>query len=187
MSNKGLMLQGKEFITGDPELMADKARARICADEYNVISDSDDNASSERAKKLEKIFGSCGSKPFIKPPFRCDYGYQIFVGDNFFANFDCVFLDAGRIVIGDNCMIGPKTTILAITHPVDPAKRAEGIGIPKDVIIGNNVWIGANVTILPGITIGNNAVIGAGSVVTKNVPENTVVAGNPAKIIREIN
>lgn len=186
MSNKELMLRGEEFITGDPELMADKAKARLNAEEYNSIRDDELNASSLRENKLRSMFGSCGKKAFIKPPFRCDYGYQIFVGDNFFANFDCVFLDAGRIVIGDNCMIGPKTSILAITHPTAPDKRNSGIGIPKDVIIGNNVWIGANVTVLPGITIGDNAVIGAGSVVTKDVPQDTIVAGNPARVIRKI-
>lgn len=186
MSNKELMLSGKEFNTGDSELMADKARARVNADEYNAISDNDEDASVKRVEKLKSMFGGCGEKPFIKPPFRCDYGYRIYVGDNFFANFDCVFLDAGRIVIGNNCMIGPKTTIAAITHPIDPIERNKGIGIPKDVIIGNNVWIGANATILPGVKIGDNVVIGAGAVVTKDVPANSVAAGNPAVIIREI-
>lgn len=186
MSNKERMLQGMEFLTGDPELMADKAKARCNANEYNAISDEEADASERRVKKLKAMFGACGEKPFIKPPFRCDYGYRIFVGNNFFANFDCVFLDAGRIVFGDNCMVGPKTSILAITHPLDPAERSKGIGIPKDVIIGNNVWLGANVTILPGVELGDNVVVGAGSVVTKSFPKNVVIAGNPAKIIRSI-
>ena len=185
MNNKELMLNGKEFNTHDSELMADKAKARTNAEEYNSICEGPD-AADKRIKKLKEMFGECGEKPFIKPPFRCDYGYRIYVGNNFFANFDCVFLDSGKIVIGDNCMIGPKTTILAITHPIDPGKRNEGIGIPKDVRIGNNVWIGAGVIILPGVEIGDNSVIGAGSVVTKDVPANAVVAGNPAKIIRNI-
>lgn len=186
MNNKACMLSGKEFNTSDPELMADKARARIHVNEYNAISDNDVDASAKREKKLQAMFGGCGEQPFIKPPFHCDYGYQIFVGDHFFANFDCVFLDAGRIIIGNHCMIGPKTVIAAITHPIDPVERNKGIGIPKDVLIGDNVWIGANVTILPGVEIGDCAVVGAGSVVTKNVPANTVVAGNPAVVIREI-
>lgn len=183
MDNKSLMLQGKEFFTGDPILMADKAGARTAAAEYNAITDTETDAAKKRQAKLREIFGGCGSNPFIKPPFRCDYGYRIFVGDNFFANFDCVFLDAGKIVFGDNCMVGPKSMILAITHPLDPVARSHGVGIPKDVIIGNNVWLGAGVTILPGVTLGDNVVVGAGSVVTKSFPADVVIAGNPARII----
>ena len=129
-------------------------------------------------------FGEVGEGVFIKPPFHCDYGTNIYIGKNFFANFDCVFLDAGKITIGDNCKFGPKVMILSVTHPVEPDARRDGINIPIDVTIGDDVWIGAGAIILPGVTIGNKAVIGAGSVVTKDVPESCVVAGNPAMIIR---
>lgn len=122
----------------------------------------------------------------IKPPFHCDYGYNIFLGENFFANFDCVFLDAAPIRIGKNCMIGPKTCIYAVGHPLEPDERAKGIGLPEEVIIGDNCWIGGGVTILPGVTLGDNVVVGAASVVTKSFPSNVVIAGNPAKVIREL-
>ena len=182
-TEKEKMLAGEFFHCGDTELMENKKYARTLAEKYNHSSEDDLDL---RYSLLKKLFGKCGKKILIKPPFHCDYGYQIFVGENFFANFDCVFLDAAPIEIGDNCMIGPKTCIFAISHPLAPKERQKGIGIPKKVTIGNNVWIGGNVTILPGISLGNNVVVGAGSVVTKSFPDNVVIAGNPAKIIKKI-
>lgn len=182
MTEREKMTNEIEFITSDPELMADKKYARATAEEFNRSEDDP----SVRIPILRRLLGSCGEKIFIKPPFHCDYGYNILVGENFFANFDCVFLDAARITIGDNCMIGPGTHIYAIGHPLDPAERNKSVGTPKAVTIGNNVWIGGHCTILPGVTVGDNAVVGAGSVVTKDVPANTVVAGNPAKVIKGI-
>ncbi len=176
------MLAGMDFHTGDVELMADKALCRTKVNAYNSIDDNEKDCAEKRREALENIFGAVGEKAFIKPPFRCDYGYRIFIGKNFFANFDCVFLDGGRITIGDNVMIGPNTGIFAITHPKNPEERAKGIGIPKDVTIGNNVWIGGNATILPGVTLGNNVIVGAGAVVTKSFPDDVIVTGNPAKI-----
>ena len=182
-TEKEKMLAGEAFKTGDPELMEDKKRARVLAEKYNRSSEDD---LLLRKSILKELFGKCGEKIMIKPPFHCDYGYQISVGENFFANFDCVFLDAAPIQIGDNCMIGPKTCIYAISHPLDPIERQKGIGLPLKVIIGNNVWIGGGVTILPGVNLGNNVVVGAGSVVTKSFGDNVVIAGNPAKIIKKI-
>lgn len=182
-TEKEKMLANLPFRTGDAELMENKKNARILAEKYNHSSEDD---LSFRKSLLKQLFGKCGEKIMIKPPFHCDYGYQIFVGENFFANFDCVFLDAAPIEIGDNCMIGPKTCIYAITHPLDPNERQQGIGLPKKVIIGNNVWIGGGVTILPGVCLGNNIVVGAGSVVTKSFHGNVVIAGNPAEVIKKI-
>ncbi|MBQ8482328.1 MAG: sugar O-acetyltransferase [Alphaproteobacteria bacterium] len=182
-TEKEKMLAGEAFITGDAELMQDKKNARILAEQYNHSSEDDVNL---RKKLLQKLFAKCGEKIMIKPPFHCDYGYQIFVGENFFANFDCVFLDAAPIEIGDNCMIGPKTCIYAISHPFNPQERQKGIGLPQKVTIGNNVWIGGGATILSGVSLGNNVIVGAGSVVTKSFPDNVVIAGNPARIIRKI-
>lgn len=183
MTEKEKMLAGLPFYTGDPELMKDKAAARTAANRYNAIDDSEPDCAVKRQESLHSIFGSCGTGAFIKPPFHCDYGYQISVGDHFFANFDCVLLDGGKITIGDHCMLAPGVCIFAITHPADPQERAKGIGIPKDVTFGNNVWIGGNATILPGVTLGNNVIVGAGSVVTKSFPDNVEIAGNPADII----
>lgn len=186
MTEKEKMLHGLPFRTGDSELMADKAAARIKADLYNAVSDSESDCAAKRTTALKNCFGHCGEGAFIKPPFHCDYGYQISVGDHFFANFDCVLLDGGKITIGDHCMLGPEVCIFAITHPLDPKEREKGIGIPKDVTIGDHVWIGGNATILPGVTLGNNVVVGAGSVVTKSFPDNVVIAGNPAVVIKRL-
>ena len=182
-TEKEKMLSGEPFKTGDAELMNDKKNARILAEQYNHSSEDD---LIFRKKLLKKLFGRCGEKILIKPPFHCDYGYQISVGENFLANFDCVFLDAAPIEIGDNCMFGPKTCIYAISHPLEPQERQEGIGLPKKVVIGNNVWLGGGVTILPGVCLGDNVVVGAGSVVTKSFPKDVVIAGNPAKIIKKL-
>lgn len=186
MTEKEKMMSGSEFYTGDPELMKDKATARMKASSYNELAEDDPEVGNKRISILRSTFAKVGDGSFIKPPFHCDYGYQISVGEHFFANFDCVFLDAGKIVIGDHCMLGPGTCIAAVTHPIDPVSRSQGVGIPQDVVLGNNVWTGANVTILPGVTLGDNVVVGGGSVVTKSFPDNVVIAGNPARIIKEV-
>lgn len=177
------MTDGEMFFYKDSQLMKDKGVARTMTEQYNQYTE---NQVELRNQMLHKLFGSCGEKITIKAPFHCDYGYNIHLGENFFANFDCIFLDAAPIYIGENCLIGPKTCIYTIGHPIDVEERNSGIACTSAVHIGDNVWIGGGVSILPGVTIGDNVVIGAASVVTKNIPDNAVVVGNPAKVIRVI-
>ena len=181
MTEREKMTSGAWFMTGDPELMECKARARERAGAYNATGEHEPE---RRVQLLKELFGSCGEKPFIKPPFHCDYGFNIHVGDRFFANFDCCFLDAAPIVIGDDCLIGPHTCIFAVNHPLDPEARKTGVARGAEVRIGNNVWFGGNCTVLPGVTIGDNAVIGAGSVVVSDIPANAVAVGNPARVVK---
>ena len=176
------MTAGEPFFTNDTQLMEDKKHARILCAQFNNSPEDE----AVRISLLKTLFGQCGERIAVKPPFHCDYGYNIFLGEDFFMNFDCVFLDAAPIRIGAHCMIGPKTCIYAIGHSLDAESRREKVGIPKPVTIGDNVWIGGGVTILPGVTIGNNTVIAAASVVTKSFPDHVVIAGNPARIIKRI-
>jgi len=176
------MTNEEPFFTNDPQLMEDKKNARILCSRFNNSPEDE----SLRHAILKELFGHCGDQIAIKPPFHCDYGYNIFVGEDFFMNFDCVFLDAAPIRIGAHCMIGPKTCIYAIGHSLDAESRKKKIGIPKAVTIGDNVWIGGGVTILPGVSIGDHTVIAAAAVVTKSFPDHVVIAGNPARIIRQL-
>lgn len=136
---------------------------------------------------LRSLLGSCGDGYLnIESPFYCDYGYNIFVGENFFANYNFVVLDVGRVTIGDNAQIAPNVAIYTAGHPVHPESRNSGYEYGIDVTIGDNVWIGGNSCIMPGVTIGNNVVIGAGSVVTKSIPDNVIAFGNPCRVFRKI-
>lgn len=134
----------------------------------------------------ERMLSGLPYKAWLEPPFHCDYGWNIEVGDCFFANFGFTVLDVGKVSIGNNVQIAPNVSIYTAGHPLHPDSRNSGYEYGIPVTIGNNVWLGGNVVILPGVTIGDNAVIGAGSVVTKDIPENMLAAGNPCKIIREI-
>lgn len=136
---------------------------------------------------LKSLFGSIGERFIINQPFRCDYGCNIFLGEDCFINFNCTILDEAKVTIGNHAFLGPNVSIYTACHPLDPEKRNKFIEWAEPVAIGNNVWIGGDVTILPGVTIGDNVVIGAGSVVTKNFPSDVVIGGNPAKIIKIIN
>ncbi|MCA1921673.1 DapH/DapD/GlmU-related protein, partial [Buttiauxella noackiae] len=138
-----------------------------------------------RSELLEQLLGQ-SLDAYIEPSFRCDYGYNIFLGKNFYANFDCVILDVCPVHIGENCMLAPGVHIYTATHPLDAVTRNSGVEFGKPVTIGNNVWIGGRAVINPGVTIGDNVVIGAGSVVTKDIPANSVVAGNPARLIKMV-
>ena len=140
----------------------------------------------EKEKLLKEIMGKTGKYINIEAPFHCDYGYNIEVGENFFANYNFTVLDVGKVRIGANAQIAPNVSIYTAGHPVHPDSRNSGYEYGISITIGDNVWIGGNVCILPGVTIGDNVVIGAGSVVTKDLPDNVIAAGNPCRIIRTI-
>jgi len=135
---------------------------------------------------LREILGKAGEDVYIEPPFRCDYGKNIEVGNNFYANYNCIILDVAKVTIGDNVMFAPNVSLYTAGHPIHPTSRNSGYEYGIPITIGDNVWIGGNVVVNPGITIGNNVVIGSGSVVTKDIPDNMIAAGNPCKVIREV-
>ncbi|RDW21286.1 maltose O-acetyltransferase [Oceanobacillus chungangensis] len=177
------MLAGELYRPADKELLEMRSNARRLTRLYNQTTE---NEEEERSKILKELFGSTGKNIYIEPTFRCDYGANIYVGENFYANFDCVILDICDVRIGDNCMLAPGVHIYAATHPLDPIERNSGQELGKPVTIGDNVWIGGRSVINPGVNIGNNVVVASGAVVTKDVPDNVVVGGNPARIIKEI-
>lgn len=172
------------FWMNDPEVSKLKAASRTLCMKYNL---SEEGKPEERRAILTELLGTISEGTFIKPPFYCDYGFNIHVGKNFFANFDTVMLDLAPITIGDDCLIGPQCGFYTAIHPKDKEERKKGIVWGKPIVVGNNVWFGGHCTILPGVTIGNNVIVGAGAVVTKDVPDDVTVVGNPARIIETRN
>lgn len=145
------------------------------------------NDFESRDKLILDILGKRGKNITVTPPVYFDYGKHTFIGDNFYANFDCIFLDVNHITIGNNVMFGPRVGLYTASHPIDKDVRNTGLEYGKPIKIGHNVWIGGNAVVMPGVTIGDNTVIGAGSVVTKDIPSDVIAAGNPCKVIRKIN
>ena len=157
-----------------------------CADlcwEYNHTRPSD---METREKLLRKIFGRLGKEPYVEPNIFCGFGYNIEAGDRFFVNNNCVFVDPGKIIFGDDVKIAPQCGFYTALHPLDPEQRKANYEAAYPITVGNNVWFGGGVKVLPGVTIGDNAVIGAGSVVTKNIPANVLAVGNPCCVVREL-
>lgn len=174
---------GMEYDFWDEDVNARKLHAIKGCMKLNAIAVTDEAA---RDAAIRSLFGTVGSCPTVLPVFNCDNGKNIHAGDNFLANYNVTILDIAPVTIGDYVMIGPNTLITTVNHPLLPSKRRMHIGKAQPVTIGSDVWIGGNCTILPGVTIGNNVVVAAGAVVTKDVPDNCVVGGVPAKIIKEI-
>lgn len=166
----------------DDLVQQEMMRARRLTQKLNTMDRTDLAGIAEVVKEL---FGKA-ENAFVNPPFYCDYGNHIEVGKNFFANYNCTILDVAKVKIGDNCQMAPNVAIYTAGHPIHPATRSSGYEYGKEVVIGDNVWLGGNTVVCPGVTIGNNVVIGAGSVVTKNIPDNMIAAGNPCRVIREI-
>jgi maltose O-acetyltransferase len=182
-SEKEKMLDGRLYDADDPELVAERERAREITREFNQTA-ADEHG--QRQELLEELLGSRGDECGIEPPFRCDYGTNIHVGENFYANFECVILDVCRIDIGENCMVGPGVHIYTATHPLPASERIEGPEYGKPVTVGDNVWLGGRAILNPGVSVGDNAVVGSGAVVTDDVPANTIVRGNPATVITRV-
>ena len=172
------MLTGELYHAGDPEIQRDEAAAKAWMVRYNASLAA---SASERRKLLRELMGEVGDGAVIRPPFHCDFGYNIWLGRDVFLNFNCVILDVVTVNIGAGTQIGPAVQIYAADHPRDLVIRKTGAEFGRPVTIGQNVWIGGGAIILPGITIGDDAVIGAGAVVTRNVSEGVTVVDNPAR------
>lgn len=177
------MLSGAPYHADDPEIVADARRARSLQDAYNRSAPT---AGHERRRILDELLGAFGEGSEIRPPFYCDYGYQIRVGARTFANFGLVALDVAPIVIGDDVQIGPNVQLLTPTHPLDAERRRSKWEAAEPITIGDNVWLGGGVIVLPGVTIGADTVVGAGAVVTQDLPPAVVAVGNPARVTRRL-
>jgi maltose O-acetyltransferase len=182
MTEREKMLAGELYDPFDPELVAARARARDCCQTLNATTESQHE---ERRRLLTDLFGTGGDSVWMQPPFFCDYGTNIELGERVFFNFSCIVLDVCRVRIGDYTLIGPAVQIYTPMHPLD-AKRRRVAEFGKPVTIGSDVWIGGGAIILPGVTIGSRAVVGAGSVVTRDVPDQVFAAGNPCRVIRAL-
>lgn len=174
---------GLPYSIQDEEVNNQKLQAIEGCKYLNSI-DTADNVALDAA--IRSLFGKVGKDPFVAPVFNCDNGKNIEVGDHFLANYNVTILDIAKVTIGNDVMIGPNTLISTVNHPITPQGRRDHLGIASPVTIGNDVWLGGNVTILPGVTIGNNVVVAAGAVVTRDVADNSLVGGVPAKLLKEI-
>ncbi|SHI53405.1 maltose O-acetyltransferase [Mesonia phycicola] len=182
-SEKEKMLSGEYFHPFDKELSTERLQARKLLHELNHLSP--DNFQQQK-EIIKKLLPNSSKATFIQPPFYCDYGYNIKTGKGVFFNFNCTLLDLATIEIGEKTLLGPNVQIYTAIHPTNAEKRATHLEKGKPVSIGSNVWIGGNVTICPGVKIGNKSIIGAGSVVIKDIPANVMAAGNPCKVIKEL-
>ncbi len=177
------MLAGDLYDALDEQLVHERLQARLLLKQLN---ESAEDQTDLRENILSKLLPNAGNGLWLQPPFYCDYGSNIFTGDKVFFNFNCVVLDVAMVTIGSRTMFGPNVQIYTATHPLNHLVRASGLEYGKPIVIGEDVWVGGSVVICPGVTIGNRSIIGAGSVVTKNIPDDVVAAGNPCKVIRPL-
>ena len=183
MTQKERMLSGLPYKAWMDGLSEERLENRKKIFRFNNLTP---DSLEEKDKLIKEILGKTGQNIHIEAPFQCDYGYNIEVGENFFANYNFTVLDVGKVRIGANAQIAPNVSIYTAGHPVHPDSRNSGYEYGISITIGDNVWIGGNVCILPGVTIGSNVVIGAGSVVTKDIPDNVIAVGNPCRVVRTI-
>lgn len=182
-TEKEKMLSQEYYICWDEELTEERERAKDLLFEFNKLKPSE---RKERNQIIKKLFHTVGENAWIESPFNCDYGYNITIGDNFYANTNCTILDCAKVTIGNNVLIGPNVSLYTPNHAIDADERKAGYERSLPITIGDNVWIGGSVTIVPGVTIGDNAIIGAGSVVTKDIPAKVIAAGVPCRVMRPI-
>lgn len=182
-TEKEKMLSGGLYSAIDPELSEERLRARRLLKELN---DSSEDEQEKRKRVISELLPNSGVNLWLQPPFYCDYGTNLCIGDNVFFNFNCVVLDVMRVEVGSRTLIGPNVQIYTATHPMNHLERATGLEYARPVTIGQDVWIGGGAVICPGVTIGDRSVIGAGSVVTKDIPPDVFAAGNPCRVIREL-
>jgi len=183
MTEREKMLAGELYLASDPELVEQRRRARRLFRLYNATTEDEE---PERQRLLQELFGTLGPGAVIEPPFRCDYGGNIYAGERLYINFGCVILDCAEVRFGDDVMLGPSVQLYAAYHPLDAATRVAGPELAAPITIGSRVWIGGGSIILPGVSIGENTTIGAGSVVTRSIPPNVVALGNPCRVVREL-
>ncbi|SIN83614.1 maltose O-acetyltransferase [Carnobacterium alterfunditum] len=183
MSERERMLAGRLYLAQGEELKAIRKKGQQLVRLFNATTEEE---KPYRTQLLMEIFGKVAGEIYIEPTLRLDYGQNITIGKHFYANFDCIMIDIAAITIGDNVMFGPRVCLYTAGHPIDVTVRNSGLEFGMPITIGNNVWVGGSALVNPGVTIGDNAVIGSGSVVTKDIPANTIAAGNPCRVIREI-
>lgn len=182
MTEKEKMLAGMFYNPADEELFQDRERAKKLCKKFNQM---DHDKYEERKALLKELFQT-DNECYIEPNFFCDYGYNIEVGGNFYANHNCIILDVNKVKIGNNVMFAPNVQVYTATHPLNAQERISGKEMGYPIEIGDNVWIGGGSIICPGVKIGKNSTIGAGSVVTKDIPENVLAVGNPCKVIKKL-
>jgi maltose O-acetyltransferase len=177
------MVRGELYLSTDPELVAARVRARRLWAEFNR---TDPAADAERSRVLRELLGRVGARSVVEPPFYCDYGSNIALGEEAFVNFGAVFLDPGPITLGDQVMLGPSVQLLTADHPREAGVRVAGPELARAITVGSRAWLGGGVIVCPGVTIGEDTVVGAGSVVTRDLPAGVVAAGNPCRVIRSL-
>lgn len=177
------MVAGQLYRADAADLARQRRQARQLTAQFNALATTEE---TKRAALLQQLFGAIGTGGYIEPNLRVDYGVNIHIGQNFYANYDPIMLDVAPITIGDNVLFGPRVSLLTPGHPLDADIRNSGVEYAQPITIGNNVWLGGYVTVLPGVTIGENTIVGAGSVVTKDLPDSVIAVGNPAHVLRPL-
>jgi len=182
-TEKEKMIAGEIYDPLDQQLVDDRLRTRLLIKELN---DSREDQADERMRILKELIPQAGEGLWLQPPFYCDYGYNMVIGERVFFNFNCVVLVVAEVKLGSRTLFGPNVQIYTATHPIDPIERASGLEYAKPIAIGEDVWVGGSAVICPGVTIGDRSVIGAGSVVTRDIPDDVFAAGNPCRVVRPI-